>query len=77
MTSKTRTILAGLSAHWTPARPEAEGTEAKERRFLLQVVQPGLVGLMDGSVSTLAPVSANTIWFTRSFTGTHHGLSRR
>ena len=26
------------------------------RRFLLQVVQPGLVGLMDESVSTLAPV---------------------
>jgi erythrin-vacuolar iron transport family protein len=28
------------------------------RRFVLQVVQPGLVGLMDGSVSTLAPVFA-------------------
>jgi hypothetical protein len=26
--------------------------------FLLQYVQPGLVGLMDGSVSTLAPVFA-------------------
>ncbi|MGE3275195.1 MAG: iron exporter MbfA [Vicinamibacterales bacterium] len=33
--------------------------EASERRlFLLQVVQPGLVGLMDGSVSTLAPLFA-------------------
>ena len=28
----------------------------EEKQFLLQVVQPGLVGLMDGSVSTLAPV---------------------
>ena len=28
------------------------------RRFILRVVQPGLVGLMDGSVSTLAPVFA-------------------
>ena len=28
------------------------------RRFVLQIVQPGLVGLMDGSVSTLAPVFA-------------------
>ena len=28
------------------------------RRFVLQVIQPGLVGLMDGSVSTLAPVFA-------------------
>jgi rubrerythrin len=29
-----------------------------ERLFLLQIIQPGLVGLMDGSVSTLAPVFA-------------------
>jgi len=28
------------------------------RLFVLQVVQPGLAGLMDGSVSTLAPVFA-------------------
>jgi rubrerythrin len=28
------------------------------RRFILQIIQPGLVGLMDGSVSTLAPVFA-------------------
>ena len=34
-----------------------EDTDAS-RRFVLQVVQPGLVGLMDGSVSTLAPVFA-------------------
>ena len=32
--------------------------EARKRLFLLQIVQPGLVGLMDGSVSTLAPVFA-------------------
>ena len=31
---------------------------AKQRMFVLQVVQPGLAGLMDGSVSTLAPVFA-------------------
>ena len=40
-----------------------EGAKAKEdgdasRRFVLQIIQPGLVGLMDGSVSTLAPVFA-------------------
>ena len=34
---------------------EAEG---ERRRFILQIIQPGLVGLMDGSVSTLAPVFA-------------------
>jgi hypothetical protein len=31
---------------------------ARRRRFVLQIVQPGLAGLMDGSVSTLAPVFA-------------------
>jgi len=31
---------------------------AQRRLFVLQVVQPGLAGLMDGSVSTLAPVFA-------------------
>ncbi|ODT79022.1 MAG: rubrerythrin family protein [Pelagibacterium sp. SCN 64-44] len=36
---------------------QAEGQE-KHRQFLLTYVQPGLAGLMDGSVSTLAPVFA-------------------
>ncbi|GJM03186.1 MAG: membrane protein [Rhodomicrobium sp.] len=35
---------------------EEEAT--KQRMFVLQYVQPGLAGLMDGSVSTLAPVFA-------------------
>jgi erythrin-vacuolar iron transport family protein len=40
--------------------PEARGEEeaARRRLFVLQIVQPGLAGLMDGSVSTLAPVFA-------------------
>jgi rubrerythrin len=32
--------------------------ESQRRLFVLQVVQPGLAGLMDGSVSTLAPLFA-------------------
>jgi len=32
--------------------------ESERRLFVLQVIQPGLAGLMDGSVSTLAPVFA-------------------
>jgi erythrin-vacuolar iron transport family protein len=32
--------------------------EARRRLLVLQIVQPGLAGLMDGSVSTLAPVFA-------------------
>ncbi len=35
-----------------------EEDEANRRLFVLQIVQPGLAGLMDGSVSTLAPVFA-------------------
>jgi rubrerythrin len=43
----------------------AQEDETQRRMFLLQYVQPGLVGLMDGSVSTLAPV------FAAAF-ATHH-----
>jgi len=41
-------------------RPEVKEDEARASRrlFVLQIVQPGLAGLMDGSVSTLAPVFA-------------------
>jgi erythrin-vacuolar iron transport family protein len=35
-----------------------EEDEANRRLFVLQIAQPGLAGLMDGSVSTLAPVFA-------------------
>jgi rubrerythrin len=47
--------------------PDARGEEDKTRRrmFVLQFVQPGLAGLMDGSVSTLAPL------FAAAF-ATHH-----
>jgi rubrerythrin len=35
-----------------------EEDTSRKRLFMLQVVQPGLAGLMDGSVSTLAPIFA-------------------
>ena len=37
---------------------KADETEATRRVFVLQFVQPALAGLMDGSVSTLAPLFA-------------------
>src|SRR5262245_19315702 len=40
--------------------------DAERRLFVLQVVQPGLAGLMDGSVSTLAPVFAAAFATQRS-----------
>jgi len=43
--------------HLTP-EVKAEERDAARRIFVLQVVQPGLAGLMDGSVSTLGPLFA-------------------
>ncbi len=43
----------------------AEEDKTRKRVFVLQYVQPGLAGLMDGSVSTLAPL------FAAAF-ATHH-----
>ena len=70
--ASTRELLGDLAAaedtHKRTAgdledRHLTEGARTREnddasRRFVLQIVQPGLVGLMDGSVSTLAPVFA-------------------
>jgi VIT1/CCC1 family predicted Fe2+/Mn2+ transporter len=46
---------------WVPAITHAaanRGSDDAERRQLLQVVQPGLIGLIDGTISTLAPIFA-------------------
>jgi rubrerythrin len=43
--------------HLTP-ETRAQEEAAQRRLFMLQIVQPGLAGLMDGSVSTLAPLFA-------------------
>ena len=68
----TRQLLNGLAAtesghqatwqdllreHLPPGARVAEDAES-HRRFVLTWVQPGLAGLMDGSVSTLAPIFA-------------------
>jgi rubrerythrin len=70
--AETRRLLGDLAvaetdhsemARWLEAKSVASGARAEEdksqrRRFVLQIVQPGLAGLMDGSVSTLAPLFA-------------------
>jgi len=70
--AEVRQLLGDLAAeeskHYEMAeemdeRQKASGARGKEtdtarRKFVLQIVQPGLAGLMDGSVSTLAPVFA-------------------
>jgi erythrin-vacuolar iron transport family protein len=47
-----------LSQQILTTSARAEEDETARRMFVLQYVQPGLVGLMDGSVSTLAPLFA-------------------
>jgi erythrin-vacuolar iron transport family protein len=42
----------------TPAGAITRWRAADERKLLLQVVQPGLIGLIDGTISTLAPIFA-------------------
>ncbi len=46
-----------LGRRISPEKRDAEN-DAARRMFVLQYVQPGLAGLMDGSVSTLAPLFA-------------------
>jgi rubrerythrin len=47
-----------LEAKYIPAGVREKEGESERRLFVLQFVQPGLAGLMDGSVSTLAPLFA-------------------
>ena len=58
-------IAAGLEEKILTTSARGGEAENERRRFVLQIVQPGLVGLMDGSVSTLAPL------FAAAF-ATHH-----
>jgi rubrerythrin len=46
-----------LEEQLTPQKRQEED-DAARRLFVLQIIQPGLAGLMDGSVSTLAPLFA-------------------
>lgn len=72
-----RQLLGDLAAEerkhiYTAQKMEASAdtdaeAEAQKRLFLLQIVQPGLVGLMDGSVSTLAPLFAAAFATHNSF----------
>lgn len=58
----------GLSGDTTIATTVAPShAQLSERTRILQIIQPGLLGLMDGSVSTLAPLFA-----TAALTGRAH-----
>lgn len=47
-----------LEGQHVPEDVKADENETDRKQFILTYVQPGLAGLMDGSVSTLAPIFA-------------------
>jgi rubrerythrin len=49
---------AHIAGHLAESASPADDAAREKRLFALQVIQPGLAGLMDGSVSTLAPLFA-------------------
>ena len=57
----------------SPAGAVGEGEAS--RRLLLRIIQPGLAGLMDGSVSTLAPIFATAFATHRPFTAFLVGMA--
>ncbi|MGO9485324.1 MAG: iron exporter MbfA [Rhodomicrobium sp.] len=63
--SKHESLAAKLSNNILTPDIKKEENETARRVFVMQYVQPGLAGLMDGSVSTLAPL------FAAAF-ATHH-----
>ncbi|MFD2053947.1 iron exporter MbfA [Mesorhizobium calcicola] len=52
------TLAQRLEQQHVPGEVRDEEAVAEQRQFILTYVQPGLAGLMDGSVSTLAPIFA-------------------
>jgi rubrerythrin len=55
---KHSAMAESLEKEHLPAAVRQTEDDAQRRLFVLQTVQPGLAGLMDGSVSTLAPLFA-------------------
>ncbi len=55
---KYESLAVQLGEEYLTAEAKDDEEETRKRKFVLQVVQPGLAGLMDGSVSTLAPLFA-------------------
>ena len=71
---------ARLEAENLPTSVRQQEDAAAHRLFLLRVIQPGLAGLMDGSVSTLAPLFAAALATGHSWSrlrGGPGGLDRR
>ncbi|MDP2731819.1 MAG: ferritin family protein [Hoeflea sp.] len=64
-----------LGLEHAPEDIQAEEAETSRRKLILTYVQPGLAGLMDGSVSTLAPIFATAFATGDTWTTFLVGLS--
>ena len=64
-----------LGLEHTPEDVKTEEAKTSHRKFILTYVQPGLAGLMDGSVSTLAPIFATAFATGDTWTTFLVGLS--
>lgn len=64
-----------LGIEHTPEEVKSEEDQTARRKFILTYVQPGLAGLMDGSVSTLAPIFATAFATGDTWTTFLVGLS--
>ncbi len=73
--SKHYDLAGSMEAQQKTSGAREKEDEAERRRFVLQVVQPGLAGLMDGSVSTLAPVFAAAFASHQSWTAFLVGMA--
>src|SRR5262249_16043848 len=67
---KHQVLAEELESQRRDSGAEEEEAATRKRLFVLQVIQPGLAGLMDGSVSTLAPLFAAAFATRHSPTGT-------
>ncbi len=56
--SSHENLAIKLGEELTPEPVIAQEKDKEHKQFLLTYVQPGLAGLMDGSISTLAPIFA-------------------
>ncbi len=70
-TERRRSILGTLSGLFLGAHH----SDLKDSDFILRLVQPGLAGLMDGSVSTLGPIFAAAVATQSSHTAWVVGMA--
>jgi rubrerythrin len=73
--SKHYDLAEGMDEQQKSSGARDKENDSEKRRFVLQIVQPGLAGLMDGSVSTLAPVFAAAFATAKSWDAFLVGLA--